>query len=130
MSRHSASFEVERPVPAEVAQELLPRPDIKSEAALPAPLPAAPLARNGAIRRILLAGTALALLAGAAWYGWDYWTVRRCLVSTDDAYVKAGNTTTAPKVSGYLCDVVVGDEERLERGQALAGVDDRSFILT
>ena len=38
MSRHSASFEVERPVPAEVAQELLPRPDIKSEAALPAPL--------------------------------------------------------------------------------------------
>ena len=44
MSRHSASFEVERPVPAEVAQELLPRPDIKSEAALPAPLPAAPLA--------------------------------------------------------------------------------------
>ena len=127
MSRHSASFEVERPVPAEVAQELLPRPDIKIEAAVPAPLPAAPLARNGAIRRILLAGTALALLAGAAWYGWDYWTVGRYLVSTDDAYVKADNTTIAPKVSGYLSDVLVGDNERVAAGQVLARIDDRDF---
>src|SRR5437016_2152433 len=127
MSRHSASFEVERPVPAEVAQELLPRPDIKSEAALPAPLPAAPLARNGAIRRILLAGTALALLAGAAWYGWDYWTVGRYLVSTDDAYVKADNTTVAPKVSGYLREVLVGDNEPVKTGQVLARIDERDF---
>ena len=49
-----------------------------------------------------MAGAAVALLAGAAWYGWDYWTVGRFLVSTDDAYVKADNTTIAPKVSGYL----------------------------
>ena len=51
---------------------------------------------------LLLAGAAVAVLSGAAWYGWDYWTVGRFLVSTDDAYVKADNTTIAPKVSGYL----------------------------
>ena len=113
MSRHIASLEAERPVPAKVAEELVPRPDTKNEAAISASLPAAPVARNGAIRRILMAGTAVALLAGVAWYGWDYWTVGRYLVSTDDAYVKADNTTIAPKVSGYLSEVLVGDNERV-----------------
>ena len=49
-----------------------------------------------------MTGAAIAALAGAAWYGFDYWTVGQYLVSTDDAYVKADNTTIAPKVSGYL----------------------------
>jgi membrane fusion protein (multidrug efflux system) len=126
MSRHSTSFEAEHPVPAEVAQELLPV-DNKSEAATPVPLTAVPAARNGAIRRFLLAGTAVALLAGAAWYGWDYWTFGRFLVSTDDAYVKADNTTIAPKVYGYLSEVLVGDNERVAAGQVLARIDDRDF---
>jgi membrane fusion protein (multidrug efflux system) len=126
MSRHSTSFEAERPVPAEVVQELLPA-DNKSEAAAPALLPAVLGARKGAIKRILMAGTAVALLAGVAWYGWDYWTVGRYLISTDDAYVKADNTTIAPKVSGYLREVLVGDNERVTAGQVLAGIDDRDF---
>jgi len=126
MSRHSNSFEAEHPVPAEVAQELLPADD-KSEAATPVPLTAVPAARKGAIRRFLLAGTAVALLAGATWYGWDYWTVGRFLVSTDDAYVKADNTTIAPKVSGYLSEVLVGDNERVAAGQILARIDNRDF---
>ncbi len=127
MSRHSVSFEAERPVPAEAAQELLPSPDNKSEVAIPVPLPVTPVAHKGAIRRILMAGTAVALLAGAAWYGWDYWTVGRYLVSTDDAYVKADNTTIAPKVSGYLSEVLVGDNERVAAGRVLARIDDRDF---
>src|SRR3984893_3067665 len=126
MSRHSTSFEAEHPVPAEIAQELLPA-DNKSEAATPVPLTAVPAARKGGIRRFLLAGTAVALLAGAIWYGWDYWTVGRFLVSTDDAYVKADNTTIAPKVSGYLSEVLVGDNERVAAGQVLARIDDRDF---
>ena len=126
MSRHITSLEAERPVPAEVAQELLPV-DHNSEAATPVALPATTIARKGAIRRFLLAGTAVALLAGAAWYGWDYWTVGRYLVSTDDAYVKADNTTIAPKVSGYLSEVPVGDNEHVTAGQILARIDDRDF---
>jgi membrane fusion protein, multidrug efflux system len=126
MSRHITSLEAERPVPAEVAQELLPA-DHNSEVATPVALPATTIARKGAIRRFLLAGTAVALLAGAAWYGWDYWTVGRYLVSTDDAYVKADNTTIAPKVSGYLSEVPVGDNEHVTAGQILARIDDRDF---
>jgi membrane fusion protein (multidrug efflux system) len=46
-------------------------------------------------------------------------------VSTDDAYVKADNTTVAPKVSGYLAAVEVGDNEPVSTGQVLARIDDR-----
>ena len=79
------------------------------------------------LRKLLLTGAAIAALAGAAWYGWDYWTVGQYLVSTDDAYVKADNTTIAPKVTGYLHQVLVGDNERVTTGQVLARIDDRDF---
>ena len=54
----------------------------------------------------------LAVFAGAADFGWQYWTVGRFEVSTDDAYVQADNTTIAPKVSGYVAAVLVADNER------------------
>src|SRR6186713_1496312 len=63
------------------------------------------------LRKLLLMGAAAIALTGASWYGYDYWTVGQYLVSTDDAYVKADNTTIAPKVSGYLDRVLVADNE-------------------
>jgi membrane fusion protein, multidrug efflux system len=127
MSRHSTALEIERPLPADAVQDLLapanPKPARKDEA--PASTPQTTV--KGRIRRLLMAGTALALLSAAGWYGWDYWTVGRFLVSTDDAYVKADNTTIAPKVSGYLTEVLVGDNQRIKAGQVLARIDDRDF---
>jgi membrane fusion protein (multidrug efflux system) len=69
------------------------------------------------------------VLAAGAWYGWDYWTVGQYLVSTDDAYVKADSTTIAPKVTGYLEQVLVGDNERVTAGQVLARIDARDFRI-
>ncbi|OSJ18154.1 hemolysin D [Bradyrhizobium canariense] len=114
MTRHSTFFEIESPVPSDGTTALLP-------GTTASPQPAANL------RKTLLTGAALAVLAGGVWYGWDYWTVGQYLVSTDDAYVKADNTTIAPKVSGYLHDVLVGDNERVKAGQILARIDDRDF---
>jgi membrane fusion protein (multidrug efflux system) len=122
MSHHSTSFEAERPLSAD-AVRLLSNP----ESAPPVRPPATPAPSKGKLRRILMAGVATVALAAAAWYGWDYWTVGRYLVSTDDAYVKADNTTIAPKVSGYLHEVLVGDNERVKAGQVLARIDDRDF---
>ena len=117
MTQHSTTFEIERPVPAGTAVgDLLPR-----DVAAPAP------AKKLNLRKLLLTGAALAALVGGAWYGWDYWTVGQYQVSTDDAYVKADNTTIAPKVSGYLHQVLVGDNERVRAGQTLARIDDRDF---
>ncbi|WGS18191.1 MULTISPECIES: HlyD family secretion protein [unclassified Bradyrhizobium] len=116
MSQHETSFKAESQVPAETAKQLIANPEA-----------AKPPAQKGKLRRLLLAGAAVAVLAGAAWYGWDYWTVGRFLVSTDDAYVKADNTTIAPKVSGYLSNVLVGDNEHVHADQVLARIDDRDF---
>ena len=126
MSRHDISFQATDKVPAEAVQELLPIADQAKVTVVPA--------RQGrsakeAFRKLLLAGAAVAVLGGATWYGHDYWTVGRYLVSTDDAYVKADNTTIAPKVSGYLTDVKVGDNERVTAGQVLARIDDRDFTV-
>jgi membrane fusion protein (multidrug efflux system) len=123
MTRHSTDFEAEKTLPADAAQKLVPSPSQTAEIAQPA----AKAAKNGGFRRLLMATAAVAVLAGASWYGWDYWTVGRFLVSTDDAYVKADNTTVAPKVSGYLHEVLVGDNERVNAGQVLARIDDRDF---
>jgi membrane fusion protein (multidrug efflux system) len=85
--------------------------------------------KNLNFRKLLTAGAALVVLAGAVNYGWDYWTVGQYLVSTDDAYVKADSTTVAPKISGYLREVLVGDNERVKAGEVLARVDERDFAV-
>src|SRR5450631_2910723 len=116
MTQHSTAFEIERPVPAADALKD-PPPTTRAPAAV----------KKFNFRKLLMAGAAVAALAGAGWYGFDYWTAGRYLVSTDDAYVKADNTTVAPKVSGYLHEVLVGDNERVRAGQVLARIDERDF---
>ena len=126
MTHHSTAFEVERPVPAgDAVQNLLP--DANAKAGTSEPARTSVVVRKFNFRRALMTGAAVAVVAGAAWYGWDYWTVGQYLVSTDDAYVKADNTTIAPKVSGYLREVLVGDNERVKTGQVLARIDERDF---
>ncbi|PDT91994.1 hemolysin D [Bradyrhizobium sp. Y36] len=80
------------------------------------------MVRRAALVLALLAGT-----AAAAYYGHDYWTNGRYLETTDDAYVKADSTIVAPKVSGYIAKVLVGDNEKVRAGQLLAKIDDRDF---
>jgi membrane fusion protein, multidrug efflux system len=112
MTQHSTSF---------------PNPQAVPAAAVPGLFSATPKAGKINVRKLLMTGAAIAALAGSAWYGFDYWTVGQYLVSTDDAYVQADNTTVAPKVSGYLHQVLVGDNERVRAGQVVARIDDRDF---
>src|SRR6516165_9283176 len=89
-----------------------------------------PLKAKRRLRNLLLVGSSVLVLTGSAYFGWDYWTVGRFHVSTDDAYVKADNTTIAPKVSGYIGAVLVGDNEQVKAGQILARIDDRDFRVS
>jgi len=92
-------------------------------------MPAPPATRRGR-HSIKRAAIALALLAGTAAagvYGYDYWTNGRYLESTDDAYVKADHTIIAPKVPGYIAEVLVEDNQSVKAGQVLARIDDRDF---
>ena len=128
MSHHSTSFQDEQTLPVETVERLLPQeieaPNPPSEVARPGPqIPSF----KDRLRRLLMAGTAVAVLAASSWYAWEYLTVGRFLVSTDDAYVKADTTTIAPKVSGYLREVLVGDNEQVKAGEVLARIDERDF---
>jgi membrane fusion protein (multidrug efflux system) len=80
-------------------------------------------------RSLLMAGAAILAVAAAGDFGWNYWTVGQFLVSTDDAYVKADTTIVAPKVSGYLREVLVADNEPVHAGQPLARIDDRDYAV-
>lgn len=123
MSKHQDRITAERAIPAGEAV-----PDIVAqklaEAAAATPEPAQP---KRTLRRVALAGVGLAALLGAGYWGHGYWTVGRFEVSTDDAYVKADSTTIAPKISGYIGEVLVRDNEPVKAGQILARIDDRDF---
>ncbi len=125
MNSHSPSFPtIDGPISGDAARSLQPVSEKMADDAT-----TAPAAARLNPRRLLMTGAALAVVAGAAWYGWNYWTIGQYLVSTDDAYVKADNTTVAPKVSGYLHQVLVGDNERVKAGQIVARIDDRDFKI-
>jgi membrane fusion protein, multidrug efflux system len=80
--------------------------------------------------RLKQAALGLVLLAGvvaAAAYGRYYWTEGRYLVSTDDAYVDAHSALISPKISGYIADVSVDDNEPVKTGQVIARIDPQDY---
>jgi len=79
------------------------------------------------IKRAALALAGVLVVAAGADFGHYYLTTGRYLESTDDAYVKADSTIVAPKISGYLAEVLVADNEQVKAGQLLARIDDRDF---
>ena len=131
MSQHQTVFTIEKAIPAAEAAPTLPLPrefsDPTPEGAPQATEDASKHRRKRPLRTLLLIGASLLAVAGASNFGWRYWTVGRFEVSTDDAYVKADSTTIAPKVSGYIAAVAVGDNEQVKVGQILARIDDRDF---
>ena len=75
----------------------------------------------------MIAGGALLFIAAAAGYGNYYWTIGRFLVSTDDAYVQAHSVLISPKVSGYISEVPVDDNQTVKAGQVIARIDPRDY---
>ena len=62
-------------------------------------------ARTGSAAASLRSARSCARLRRGGWFGYDWWTVGRFTVSTDDAYVQAYNNTLAAKVAGYIANV-------------------------
>ena len=119
MTTHPRTFDIQNALPA---SEVMDRLNLTPDA-----VAAQKASKKRWLRKLLLTGASLIALAGAAHFGWDYWTVGRFEISTDDAYVKADSTTIAPKVSGYIAAVLVGDNESVKAGQVLARIDNRDY---
>jgi membrane fusion protein, multidrug efflux system len=102
------------------------KPAAPAPVAAPAPA-AAPAAPAKKKRGFVLPIIALAALAGAGWYGYDYWTVGRFMVSTDDAYIEGDIATISPKVTGYVAKVNVVANQQVKAGDVLATLDDGDY---
>lgn len=57
-----------------------------------------------------------------------YWlTVLRFVQTTDDAYVGGDVTVMAPKVNGFVTELLVTDNQRVKAGQVLVRLDSRDY---
>jgi membrane fusion protein (multidrug efflux system) len=70
-------------------------------------------------------GFAALVIGGVAAAHW--WLGGRFIESTDDAYLQADSVTVAPKVSGYIAEVYVADNQSVSAGAPLVRLDSRQY---
>ncbi len=112
--------------------KIAPAPTVQ-EAARPPPAvhqqqPAAP-PRKPIVRRIILGTVLLAALAAAGNYGYQWFTVGRFQISTDDAYAKADMSLLGAKIAGTVKDVPVADNAAVKAGEVVLRLDDGDYKL-
>jgi membrane fusion protein (multidrug efflux system) len=78
-------------------------------------------------RGMVLPIIGLALLAGGAWYGYEWWTTGRFMVSTDDAYIEGDIATISPKVTAFVSKVNVVANQLVKAGDVLVTLDNGDY---
>jgi membrane fusion protein (multidrug efflux system) len=84
--------------------------------------------KSGKRKRVMMGVGALLALAAAS-YGVHYVLVGRFHVSTDDAYVRANNTTLGARVSGHVAAILPGDNVVVRRGDIIFRIDDGDYRI-
>jgi membrane fusion protein (multidrug efflux system) len=80
-------------------------------------------------RKMILSVMALAVLIAGGWYGYDWWTTGRFMVSTDDAYIEGDIASISPKVSGYIEKVNVVANQHVKAGDPLITLDNGDYRI-
>jgi membrane fusion protein (multidrug efflux system) len=121
---------------AHVSEEILARRPAEAPADKPAidkpaapPAAAATAAPKSGKRKLVLVGVGALLALAAASYGVHYVLVGRFLVSTDDAYVRANNTTLGARVSGHIAAILPGDNAVVHTGDVIFRIDDGDYRI-
>jgi membrane fusion protein (multidrug efflux system) len=71
----------------------------------------------------------LAILGGGAWYGYEWWTNGRFMVSTEDAYIEGDIAIISPKISGYVAKVNVDSNQFVHAGDPLVTLDGGDYQI-
>ena len=113
------------------------RPSAATDAApstvKPFPTTAAPAADAAPAKKgrkkLVLGILALVVLGVGGTLGYDYWTVGRFMVKTDDAYVQADITLISSRVQGYIRDVKVVENQAVKAGDVILTLDDGDYRI-
>src|ERR1700761_1416050 len=126
--RHVADESVSRR-PSETLEKTAPEKPAGAPAVVASPVAASPAAPKAGKRKLVLPGIlGLAALAAAS-YGVHYLLVGRFYISTDDAYVRANNTTLGARVSGHLSAILAGDNTLVRANQVIFKIDDGDYRI-
>jgi membrane fusion protein (multidrug efflux system) len=79
-------------------------------------------------KTLAIATAGLIAVLAVVTLGYRWWTVGRFIESTDDAYVGGDITVIAPKVSGFIAQVAVADNQTVRAGDLLVKLDDRDYV--
>jgi membrane fusion protein, multidrug efflux system len=79
--------------------------------------------RSNTVPKLVFGGVVLALVLGGGYY----WLSTRGIESTDDAYTDGTAITIAPKVSGYVVKLAIGDNTRVKAGDTILEIDPRDY---
>ncbi|ESX12479.1 HlyD family secretion protein [Mesorhizobium sp. M0179] len=128
MSSNTPTTAEVRPFPNAKVSPVIEAPEapIKPAAEVLAEVPAK---KKRSARSFMLPIVGLALLSAGAWYGYNYWTDGRFLISTDDAYVQADMSFVSPKISGYVDQVKVSENQQVKAGDPLLTIDDGDYRI-
>jgi membrane fusion protein (multidrug efflux system) len=83
---------------------------------------AAARSRSATRTRLIVGGAVLLAIAGAI-----YIAMPKSSESTDDAYLKADSTVVAPRVRGFVAQVLVRDNQVVKAGDPLVRIDPEEF---
>jgi membrane fusion protein, multidrug efflux system len=85
---------------------------------------------NKPLRSRIIRFTVLAaILATASYYSYQYWTIGRFEVSTDDAYVQADMSMIGNKLAGYVTELPFADNSAVKKGNVIARFDSSDYEL-
>src|SRR5450755_3211349 len=71
----------------------------------------------------------IALVVGGSWFGITKWHHAQLHAETDDAQIAANISPIIPRVSGYVTEVRVSDNQMVKKGDTLLKLDNRDQII-
>jgi membrane fusion protein, multidrug efflux system len=71
----------------------------------------------------------IALVIAGVWFGISKWHHAQLHVETDDAQVEANISPIIPRVSGYVKEVRVSDNQVVKKGDTLLVLDNRDMLI-
>jgi membrane fusion protein, multidrug efflux system len=138
----AAEDEVSRDATAQLAEQL--RTHVAEETKRrPAEAPAGPATEHPAAppagtaaaapksgkRKFIMIGVFGLLALAAVGYGVYFLFVGRFYVSTDDAYVRANNTTLGARVAGHVAAILPADNSIVRTGDVIFKIDDGDYQI-